>query len=91
MKELLLIKWSNDHYPPIDLNKKVSAVVDLITEVKELRKINEKLLNASESAKSLVDCCQEEVKMSQNIWDETQSELNTAIALAKEDRNPLEV
>lgn len=36
-EHLKLIKWYNDHYPPIDLNKEQRHVRELILEVLKLR------------------------------------------------------
>ena len=38
-EELRLIRWANDGYPPIDLHNEFNAVLDLIQEVKRLRKL----------------------------------------------------
>jgi len=37
MKELKLIRWYDDGFPPIDLNENVMAVTELVREVKRLR------------------------------------------------------
>lgn len=39
-KDLRLIEWANDNYPPIDLNKDAGDVIHLIKEVKRLRAEN---------------------------------------------------
>ena len=38
MKEQLkVIRWANDNYPPIDFNKNLRGILDLIREVRQLR------------------------------------------------------
>lgn len=41
MKELKLIRWVNDGYPPINLNDQVSHVTELVAEIKRLREVND--------------------------------------------------
>ncbi len=43
MKDLKLIEWANDGYPPIDLNKQSGAVFHLIDEIKRLRELVERV------------------------------------------------
>ncbi len=45
IEPLKLIRWANHHYPPIDLSNELSSILELIEEVKRLRKIINDLNN----------------------------------------------
>lgn len=49
MSENRLIKWHNDGYPPIDLNKEVSSVAHLIQDTILLEQRNKLLTEALEN------------------------------------------
>jgi hypothetical protein len=54
-KELRLIRWANDGFPPIDLNNETNAVLHLIKDYKKIKAENDKLREALKECSPLID------------------------------------
>ena len=82
-KDLLLMRWEKDGFPPIDLNASVNYVRYLINEIKKLRKQNIEQLEALEKALPYVDGAYECAFPDQSENDWVKELIESAINKAK--------